>query len=352
MRRIYTPQTLTIDSANKYYALQSDHGKMLSQDNIRQQIVNIISGSSLIVDDTKISQDISECKLNGKAISVFSPLDIDITDQDGNHAGIVAGGIENNIPNASFDVMGEHKFVYLPDDEGQTYTITLDGTGNGTFTLENSDIVDNQTTQTETFSDIPVTTNLQGDLDIENSELSLDNNGDGSVDETILPDGTELSLNELITQIKAKISTLTITDKLKQNLLKRISSLEKKIEIKKQKNVKILTNLKNKISKQEMKGKINSADATEITNLLDLLEAQSDEIALDPIVLASLKTKIKSLNIKVNFKNDLLKRVDNLQKKQVIVKTLFNLSKDVIKKGSKGKIADADAQTLIDLLAQ
>src|SRR3989338_5644894 len=160
---------LPIDSANKYYALQSDHGKMLSQDNIRQQIVNIISGSSLIVDDTKISKDISECKLNGKAISVFSPLDIDITDQDGNHAGLVSGGIENNIPNASFDIMGEHKFVYLPDDEGQTYEIEVNGTGNGTFTLKNEKITDNQIIQTEVFSDIPVTTNLTGNLNLGDS---------------------------------------------------------------------------------------------------------------------------------------------------------------------------------------
>ncbi|OGI78974.1 hypothetical protein A3F19_03055 [Candidatus Nomurabacteria bacterium RIFCSPHIGHO2_12_FULL_37_29] len=177
---------LPIDSANKYYALQSDHGKMLSQDNIRQQIVNIISGSSLIVDDTKISQDISECKLNGKAISVFSPLDIDITDQDGNHAGLVSGGIENNIPNVSFDIMGEHKFVYLPDNEGQTYTINIKGTGDGTFTLKEQDIDDNQVIQTQVFSNIPVSTFLIGQVNLGNiTTLSLDNNGDGGIDQTI-----------------------------------------------------------------------------------------------------------------------------------------------------------------------
>ncbi len=349
---------LPIDQGNKYYALESNHGEMLSQDGIRQKIVNIISGSNLSIPVNffgipVVLHDISECKLNGKAISVFSPLDIDITDQDGNHAGLVSGGIENNIPNASFDIMGEHKFIYLPDDEGQIYTITLNGTGNGTFTLKNEKISDNQITQTEVFSDIPVTTNLEGNLNLgESTTLSIDTNGDGSVDETILPDGTELSLNELIAQIKAKISTLTIKDQIKQNLLKRISNLENKIENKKQKNAKILTNLKNKISKQEMKGKINTADATEITNLLDLLEAQSDDIALDPVLLTNLKTKIQSLNIKANLKNDLLKRVENLQKKQAIVKTLSNLSKDITKKATKGKIADADAQALIDLLAQ
>src|SRR3989344_5549975 len=289
MRRIYTPQTLTIDSANKYYALQSDHGKMLSQDNIRQQIVNIISGSSLIVDDTKISQDISECKLNGKAISVFSPLDIDITDQDGNHAGLVAGGVENNIPNASFDIMGEHKFVYLPDDEGQTYEIEVNGTGNGTFTLKNEKITDNQIIQTEVFSDIPVTTNLTGNLNLgDSSTLSIDQNGDGN-EETIFPDGSELSLNQLLALIKEKIQSLTATDKLKQNLLKKIYNLEKKIQ---------------------------------------------------------------KLGIKQSQKNDMLKRVEKLENKQRLVKTLSNLTINITKKEQKGKISATDAQELVNLLGQ
>src|SRR3989344_4846918 len=40
---------LPIDQGNKYYALKSDHGKMPSQDGIRQKIVNIISGSNLLI---------------------------------------------------------------------------------------------------------------------------------------------------------------------------------------------------------------------------------------------------------------------------------------------------------------
>ena len=138
----------------------------------------------------------------------------------------------------------------------------------------------------------------------------------------------------------------------KQNLLKQISNLEKKIENKKEKNAKVLANLKNKISKQEIKGKINAADANEIINLLDILEAQVADILLDPVVLTDLKAKIQSLNIKNNLKNDLLKRVEKLEKKQTLIKTLSNLSKNITKKSEKGKIDDSDAQALIDLLHQ
>ena len=195
---------LPIEGVNKYYALKASHGKMLSQDGIRQQIVNIVSSSDL---ETKnITQDIVQCKLKGKAISVFSPLDIDIIDQDGNHSGLVAGGIQNDIPNASFEIMGEHKFVYLPDDEGQTYTINVKGTGNGTFTLKDQDINDNQVTQTQIFSNISVTSSLTGQINIGDitTTLSLNNN-----DQPIQPSSVVNA--EQSKDFISPISTSTIT---------------------------------------------------------------------------------------------------------------------------------------------
>jgi hypothetical protein len=192
---------LPIDSDHKYYALNAKHGTMMTANNSRQTIVNIITGSNLPVDE--ISQDISDCNLNGKAISIFSPLNIDIKDQDGNHAGILEdGSTENNIPNADFEVMGEHKFVYLPTDEGQTYEISLEGTGDGTFTLKNSDIIEGTVENTETFADIPVTAALEGSLNLEDSKLSLDSSGDGDID---------LELQGLPGQIVTIPKPLTVT---------------------------------------------------------------------------------------------------------------------------------------------
>lgn len=176
---------LPISQSKKYYSSTSDHSKMLSQNGSMQQIVNLITGSNLstknILGFDLITQDISKCKLNGKAISIYSPVDIDIVDNQGNHSGLLNGGIQNDIPNASFEIMGDHKFVYLPDDEGQTYTINLKGTDTGTFTLKNEDISDNIVTQTEVFSNIPVTTSLVGELNL-GSVATLDiDNGDGNV---------------------------------------------------------------------------------------------------------------------------------------------------------------------------
>jgi pimeloyl-ACP methyl ester carboxylesterase len=58
---------LPIDSSHKYYALKASHGQMLSQSGIRQNIVNVISGSNLDIGGG-ITQDISRCKLNGKVL--------------------------------------------------------------------------------------------------------------------------------------------------------------------------------------------------------------------------------------------------------------------------------------------
>ena len=92
------------------------------------------------------------------------------------------------------------------------------------------------------------------------------------------------------------------------------------------------------------------ADATQITNLLDLLEAQSDNVALDSGVLAKLKTKITSLNIKQALKKDLLKRVERLENKKALIKNLSNLSKDILKKVRKGKIVNAEAQAIVNII--
>lgn len=153
---------LPIDQNKKYYALSGTHAKMLSQNGIRQEIVNLLAGSNLDT-GTILTQDIAKCKLKGKAMSIYSPLSIEVIDQDGNRSGLAPdGSIQNDIPGADYEIMGEHKFVFVPTDTGQTYTINLVGTGTGTFTFKDETIDDDQVAETEVFSNIPVTPDLTG----------------------------------------------------------------------------------------------------------------------------------------------------------------------------------------------
>jgi len=185
---------LPINQNNKYYALVAEHGKMLSQDGVRQEIVNLVSGSELSTNsvyiESVITQDISNCQLNGKAISVFSPINIFVTDQDGNKLGLAEdGSIINEILNADFEIWGEHKFVYLPTDGGQIYNVNINGTDSGIYTIKTEDIQNSQIGITEVFSNLPVTAQLLGQLDLSagTTTLSLDVDGDGTTDQSISP---------------------------------------------------------------------------------------------------------------------------------------------------------------------
>ncbi len=183
---------LPIDTSKRFYSLKGEHSKLMSADGSRQEIVNILSGSSLLVDGNKITQDISKCQLNGKAISIYSPLSIDVVDQDGNHSGIASdGSIFNDIPNADVEIFGDHKFIYFPNDGGQTYNINLSGTDNGTFTLKDETISSGNTISSSLFTNIPVNPNLKGSLvDGSTPSLNIDTDGDGIKDITLNPNST------------------------------------------------------------------------------------------------------------------------------------------------------------------
>ncbi len=182
---------LPINESNKFYALKASHGEMLSQDGIRQKIVDIFSGNNSSISSDLITQDNNKCGLNGRAISVYSPLSIDVLDSSGNHSGLMNDGvsIENNIPNADYEMMGEHKFVYLPTDNNQNYTIKIAGIGDGVFTITDANIENSTTTSMQVFNKIPVTTSLVGNINLGTStSITLDINGDGVVDKTLKPD--------------------------------------------------------------------------------------------------------------------------------------------------------------------
>lgn len=187
---------LPANDAQIFYVQKPVHSKMLSADGIRQKIVNIIANTSLSIGDKIISKndldgDPAKCSLSGRWLGLFSPVSISITDQNGNRAGIAEdGSIENTIPGADYEVFGEHKFVFVPTDDNQTYSVNLTGGGNGIFTLRDQEINNGQTGQTAVFVNIPVTTSGSGQVNLgtgaETTTLSFDSTGNGN-SQTILP---------------------------------------------------------------------------------------------------------------------------------------------------------------------
>ena len=206
------------DPSHVFFAPQADHGKMPSADGIRQEIVNIFTGSSLstngkILTHDQVQQNPALCQIKGEELKIKSPVGIGVTDQDGNFSGIASdGSIQNDIQGADYEVWGQHKYVFLPTDGNQQYQINLKGTGSGTFTLDDESISGDAATQTQVFSNLPVTTALTGSVTLGATDsLSLDTNGDGTVDQTVQPSSVVNANQSLDTTPPVSTSTISGT---------------------------------------------------------------------------------------------------------------------------------------------
>lgn len=168
------------------YVRKTVHSKMPSLDNIRQLIVQIITGADPVsVLPADVSLNRSGCWLNGRLVSVHSPVDLHAYDAAGNHAGPAGdGSLEINIPGAVYENIADDKFVFLPEDAGQTYTVRLDAAATGTFSLRVASIADDQAVQTAYFSDVPIVPASEGRIVIDQTSndavLQFDGEGTGA----------------------------------------------------------------------------------------------------------------------------------------------------------------------------
>ncbi|MDE2312012.1 MAG: hypothetical protein KGJ93_02915 [Patescibacteria group bacterium] len=187
--------SLAVNDEHVFFAPKANHGKMLSANGIRQEIVNIVAGKDLstggkILTRGQLVQNPQLCALNGELVKIKSPVNISATDQNGNYIGLAEdGSVQNDIPGADLEIWGEHKYVFLPTEDGQQYQIDLRGVDGGTFTLDDQTIAGNDVLKTQVFSNLPVTPMLSGRLMLNpaGAVLELDNNGDGQYEESVQP---------------------------------------------------------------------------------------------------------------------------------------------------------------------
>src|SRR3989338_11595433 len=128
---------------NKENKKNISHAYILEAEPLQGLISSIISGvasSSPYISTSTPSQSISNIK--STKIDIHSPLAIDIFDEFGNHTGISTSTepgsdlqfIDEEIPNSSYEEIGEGKYVHISTEDD--HTILLTGTGTGTFTLD------------------------------------------------------------------------------------------------------------------------------------------------------------------------------------------------------------------------
>jgi pimeloyl-ACP methyl ester carboxylesterase len=124
---------------------------------------------------------------------LHSPLSLELYDDVGRHTGLstTTGFIENNIPGAYYREFGEVKYITVP--ASTTLHLVLSGQAQGSFDLKIEEAEGDSVTATTTFVDIPTATSTVVTMDftdgtiVNASPLSIDEDGDGDVDVTLLP---------------------------------------------------------------------------------------------------------------------------------------------------------------------
>lgn len=188
------------------------HSTILEAGPVRNIISSILSKNSAAIGDLSLPAYISKEEprasdyswIGSLVVSVHSPVDIDVYDSKGGHIGLVplkdkVSGygdsdlmyLENTIGGEYEDLAG-HKYVYLPTDTEETYSVQLKGTGVGTFTFQVQKF-DNEMNEvaSTTYADLPVTPLLVASTSVNALSiappLNLDVDGNGKVDIQVKP---------------------------------------------------------------------------------------------------------------------------------------------------------------------
>ncbi|MFA6394047.1 MAG: alpha/beta fold hydrolase [Patescibacteria group bacterium] len=179
----------------KYYSRGQEHSKILSADGVKEFIGSILSGNEAGFDFSQygnFKQDDSICGISGKVVEYHCPVEMHIYDNQGNHAGPLENGdIEMNIPGVQYDIVGDNKFVYLP--EGGSYAITGTATTTGVLEVEVSEVKNNKYINTAYFSDInfdSASTKIEFSLadNLDDQLIEVDKDGDGIYEDSFAPD--------------------------------------------------------------------------------------------------------------------------------------------------------------------
>lgn len=149
-----------------------DHNKMLGTPIIQRVVKNLL--------ERRYSEEVGTRRTRpneiGSSITIamHSPADILLVDQNGNRTGLITNTdgtitVEENIPGSSYTEMGESKFIFAPSSPN--YTLNLNGTGYGVFTLEVI-TTEGDTSTIKRYRDVPVTPETSGALVIQHSAPS------------------------------------------------------------------------------------------------------------------------------------------------------------------------------------
>ncbi|HBV01436.1 MAG TPA: hypothetical protein DEF00_03535 [Candidatus Taylorbacteria bacterium] len=265
--------------------LNREHKNILEINSLQDLITALIKNESTSTLPAFISSTRPEITDADKRVrlSAHSPVLLHLSDSLGRHTGPVPNTnpdsdfklVEEQIPNSYYWRIGEGQYAGAGGDA--TTTVTLYGSGLGTFTIDIEELLGGEVATTTIFEDIPTATTTVATLEAGGSVspvLSLDIDGDGNTDAEVTPGG--LTAEELVGIVKGLIKTLELPPKKEKELLKRMDKLEK--ELMKERKKERLEKLKTKqafakvfrlISLYEKKKLLTAGEATELITMLE-----------------------------------------------------------------------------------
>ncbi|MDO8576438.1 MAG: HYR domain-containing protein [bacterium] len=170
--------------------LDLKHSTIFSIDELQQFISDLLTNTSNPLGSYKYLSTESPFSTQVRLrFALHSPLTLDLFDDQGRHTGIstTTNEVEENIPGTYYVQFGDVKYIFA--DSGTPQHIIMSGYDTGTFTLEVGEFLGNNETVSTTFADVPVTPQTQVTFTVTSglasaSNLSVDENGDGTVDST------------------------------------------------------------------------------------------------------------------------------------------------------------------------
>jgi hypothetical protein len=163
------------------------HASMLGADSFLDFTKDILTHSSIE------SQDISAAPIQDDRerirFMLHSPLSLNVYDKSNRHTGLNNdGSLVEDIPDTTYGEFGDVKYITAP--LGENYELKLRGEGTGNFSLDIQEAVGDESTTT-TIANVPTIVATSATLDVSKtgttSPLRVDENGDGTIDFSIIP---------------------------------------------------------------------------------------------------------------------------------------------------------------------
>jgi len=209
------------------------HSSILEVTRLQDFLKDIFVGSTFLEENIYDKQTDLISPPNILHFTMHSPVAMHLYDVNGNHTGIIPNPnttsdirvYEENIPNSFYEEWGETKYAGVSG--GGRITLELDGEGSGTFTLEIAETQGDETTGYTVFSDIPVTADSSGSINLTSvsdvGTFTLDNNDDGVPDVYAFTD----EMKEAIGYDILREAVQAIASNQKTALLAQITVMEK-----------------------------------------------------------------------------------------------------------------------------